>query len=161
MNYYTNLLNRRKKGGPLIEFVLVLPLMLFLFVLIFDIGRFTMANTAISDAASVGARAGARIGAPGGGTGNCTSLGPVSNVSYRAACEAARNFQVGWKVQNVRIERPNGGICRIGDPYVIVEVTGEMSYFNPLFSGLAILSPGGYNFGAITQKGIARCEVVR
>lgn len=152
--------NRRKKGGPMLEFVLVLPIILFLFVLVFDIGRFTMANTAISDAAGVGARAGARIGAPGGGSGNCTNLGPSSNVSYRATCEAARNFQVGWKVENVSVSRPGGGLCRISDPYVVVEVTGSINYFNPLFAGLALFT-GGYDFGELKQKGIARCEVVR
>ena len=145
----------------MLEFVLVLPIILFLFVLVFDIGRFTMANTAMSDAAGVGARAGARIGAPGGGDGNCTNLGPASNVSYRASCEAARNFQVGWRVKNVKVSRPNGRLCRISDPYVVVEITGTISYFNPLFSGLALFVPGGYDFGELKQKGIARCEVVR
>ena len=156
-----NLIERKKKAGPLLEFVLVLPIILFLFVLIFDIGRFTMANTAVADAAAVGARAGARIGAPGGGSGDCSSLGPARNVSYRAACEAARNFQVGWAVNNVTVERPNGGLCRIGDPYVVVRVSGNIEYFNPLFAGLALALPNGYSFGEISQKGIARCEVVR
>lgn len=151
--------SRARHAGQLLEFMLVLPLALFLLVFAIDMGRLVLASTALTDAATVGARAGARIGYAGGGYGDCT--GPArggESPSYDATCQSLRVL-AGAKVTWVAVMEPAGGWCTNGAPWVRVEVRAEMSYIAP---GLGQLIGAFTGDGQeLISTGIARCEVTR
>ena len=53
----------RRRGGVLLEFVLILPLFLYLTLMSFDVGRLMVTYGALTDSAYVAARSAAQVGA--------------------------------------------------------------------------------------------------
>jgi len=158
--------SRRRRGGQLLEFTLLLPMALFLLVFSIDMGRTVLATTGLQDAAAVGARAGARIGFSGSvpGEGVCVGSSSTGNPSYDAFCESA-SILGGARVTGVEILSPNGYGQRFctespeSNTYVTIRARATIDYITP---GLATLI--GFTTGTgddIVVTGTARCEVTR
>jgi Flp pilus assembly protein TadG len=156
--------SRRRRGGILLEFALILPLALALITFSVDMGRLVMARTALHDAVSIAARTGARTGNPGTiPSGSTCAPGvavPADQASLKSFCEALGRTGL-VSPSTVTLLAPSAGYCRRDrqeDLFVTVTSTARVDYITPGLSGLLGLFEGGRD---IKVTATARCEVAR
>jgi uncharacterized membrane protein len=142
----------RRRAAVLIEFVMVLPLFLFLAVLAVDAGRWMLLRSELQDATQQAARAGAQVGGARLVVGD--GLG-WSEYTFNQALDA-----YGFSADGRTFAVESGATCNSSgsDRYVTVTATYQVS--NPLTPGLTSLLKG-VNMGPITLRAtsVALCEI--
>ena len=139
----------RRKAGLLLEFVMLLPITLILFMIMVDGARVLLVSGAVSDAAYRSARAGAVVGGAGFG-----------DVSEQAFEQALSEIPGSGIAQNPEINIVAGGICTNTDQYVEIQANYSIQLLTP---GLA----AAFNFfdndsGSqlrLDSTAVARCEI--
>lgn len=170
---------RRLRGATMIEFVLILPLMLFVTLFTIDMGNVILVNGAMQDAAYSAARAGAQTGGgsldPASGTYPCgtgASAGSCSTgVAYQSFQQAVHNVPgfAADQVSDAQMQILTGGRCAAtatparADNHVTVRVTYSQELLTP---GLALLmeitgSDVDDSRWQMSVVASSRCEVVR
>lgn len=169
---------RRRRGATLIEFVLILPLLMFVALFAVDMGNVILVNGAMQDATYTAARAGAQVGGASlmpNGTYPCGTRSSGSSCSSGASYEAFREAAThvpGYaskQISGARMKVLTGGKCVAqattarSDNHVTIAVTYQQKLITP---GLAILmnwsgadiDDGSWNMEVTASS---RCEVVR
>ena len=157
MNPYAKMLTRRnarRRGAVMLEFVLVLPMFLFLVFFTVDMGRMTMLSGMLSDSAYIAARAGAQHG--------------TRNIAGRdVIAEALTNVEEN--MPSFGAEEPMelnvlNSTCTGPQSHVEVEVSKRVEFITPgLGTLLGMPGGGGEDFDAWTLRSRATvlCEVSR
>lgn len=156
---------RQRGGMAMLEFMFILPALMFFLLLIFDIGRVSLMSGVLHDAANQAARAGAQAGggcinlATGGATGTCTeaAAGAVSVRSYVQSLEG----KPAVYADRARIEVVSGGVC-LSSPtsnHVVVNAFYEAPMITPGLNSLIGLAAG--EPWRLTANAVSRCEIVR
>lgn len=146
---------RRSRATALLEFVLLLPMFMFLMLFIFDVSRVLMVSGVAQDAAYRAARAGAVYGGadPDG-----------SRPALAAFNQATRELPGGGSLQNARVEIVRGSECiSTAGEYVEIRVHYDIDMVTPglgrLLNGInGLPADGAYH---LSSTAIARCEVAR
>lgn len=143
---------RHRRAAVLIEFVMVIPLFLFLAVLAVDAGRWMLLRSELQDATQQAARAGAQVGGANKVVGDGQRW---SEYTFNQALDAY-GFAAAGRTFNVS----SGASCSSSgiDRYVTVSTSYQVS--DPLTPGLTSLL-AGFNMGPITLKAtsVALCEI--
>jgi hypothetical protein len=169
----------RRRGATLLEFLLILPLLIFVSLFTVDMGHVILVNGAMQDAAYAAARAGAQVGGgsldPATGTFPCGTGASGSTcrtgVSYEAFSAAVGNIPgfASGKVIDPQMRILSGGRCEATanavrpDNHVTVEVSYSQELITP---GLALLmqwsgSRVDDSRWVMSVTATSRCEVVR
>lgn len=172
-------LRRRGRAATMMEFVLILPFMLFVSLFTVDMGNVVLVNGAMQDVAYSSARAGAQVG--GGslvvhsGTYPCglqaSGAGCRTGVSYDAFAASVAHVPgyASSQVRSAQMQILSGGKCVArasggrADNHVSVKVTYSQKLLTP---GLAILMKwsgsdidgSDWNMSVVASS---RCEIVR
>lgn len=171
-------LRRGRRAVSMLEFVILLPLMVFIMLFLIDMGSVVLANGAMQDVAYSASRTGAQVG--GGalisnGTYPCgrttTSFGCGSGASYTAFTDSLKQTPdyVAARTTNPQMRLRSGGKCvaaAVGsrtDNHVSAQVRYQQKLITP---GLgALLSAAGATVKngnwELTVSASSRCEVVR
>lgn len=143
---------RTRRAAVLIEFVMVIPLFLFLAVLAVDAGRWTLLRSELQDATQQAARAGAQVG---GGNALAGDGQRWSEYTFTQALD-----RLGFSPSGRTFAVMSGKTCSsVGqDRYVTITTSYQIS--NPLTPGLTSLLEG-FNSGPITVRAtsVALCEI--
>lgn len=158
MNCCSKILTRRRaprrRGAVMLEFVLVLPMFLFLVFFTVDMGRMTVLSGILSDSAYVAARSGAQRGG--------------ANIAGDRNVE--RTFERDQSnIPNLGADRPAqlriiNGSCTTDSSYIEVEVSKEVEFITPGLGVLLNLPGGGGDPLApwtLRSKGTVLCEIRR
>lgn len=166
------------RGSAMVEFVLMLPILVFSIMFIVDMGQVILVNGAMQDVAYSTARAGAQVGGgslTASGQFPCgtrtTAFGCASGASYTAFQASVKNAP-GYANNNVvspQMRLLSGGRCVANttrsraDNHVTAQVRYQQKLVTP---GLAqLLSASGANIKSgrweMTVTASSRCEVVR
>jgi Flp pilus assembly protein TadG len=157
---HQHLRHRRRRATALLEFVLILPLFLFLTLFIIDASRMLFVKGAMSDVSYRTARAGAVVG----GAGTATS-GP-SRTAFDAAVVEVPGAD---SAERLTLQITRGQTCTVADPYVAIDVSFRLRLLTPGLAQLLDFSTGSTtgSSGALasgqfemSSSAIARCEVV-
>ena len=149
---------RRRRATVLLEFMLILPLFLFMTVFAVDMGRMILISGALNDAAYVSARAGAQRG----------DAGNVENGPARNAFDRAAQMIPGANMTENAEFRIVQGRCTDANSYVVIEVVQQVDFITPGLGrllGLMARDPGAVpdtsTGWALRSRGAVLCEVVR
>jgi hypothetical protein len=158
---------RRRRGGLMFEFALLLPVVVFLIGFTVDMGRLVSLSSTLHDASAVAARSGARQGFAGSIPGGVPCNEPTrngSNPSYDAFCEAFRPIP-GSRLISVELRSPSsdgtGRWCSRnyeGNLYVSFRARAHLDYITPGIESVIAVTKGGRD---LVATGVARCEVAR
>lgn len=154
-----------RRGMAMLEFLFILPALMFFLLLTFDIGRVSLMSGALHDAANQAARAGAQAGggcinlATGSAPSSCSesSSGAVSVRSFTEAFAA----RPGVDASRATLRVESGGVCltAASSNHVIVSANYDAPLVTPgLTTLLGITSEGPWQLSA---RAVARCEIVR
>lgn len=150
--------NRRRRGRAtvLLEFMMILPLFMFMTLFAVDMGRMILVAGAMNDAAYVSARAGAQRGYAGD-----PQNGPARNAFNRAV-DAIPGTSSGADADFTIVR----GTCNTANSYIVVEVTQDVDFITPglgLLLGIVDRSerPGLGPTWQLYSRGAVLCEVVR
>jgi len=145
---------RRRRAAVLIEFVMVIPLFLFLAVLAVDAGRWVLLRSELQDATQQAARAGAQVG------GAAVAVGDGQRWSEYTFNRALNAY--GFSAAGRTFAVVSGATCNSAEasPDRYVTVTTSYQVTNPLTPGLTSLL-NGFNMGPITLRAtsVALCEI--
>lgn len=149
--------SRTRRGVVLLEFVLTLPMFLFMMLFVIDIARVMMVSGAVQDATYRAARAGATYGAAS--TGDVTP----SNDAFEQALDELPGGSAA-DITSFTIMR--GEVCTASEPYVEIQVAYSVEMVTPGLGALLNIA-GGDGDGLfpsdsryqLTSTAIARCEV--
>ena len=150
--------SRRRRAVVLLEFVLTLPMFLFLVLFVIDVGRVMMVSNAMQDSTYRAARAGAVYGAAEAG-----GFSPSRDAFDQAISELPGASAAN--IENFRVVR--GRTCTVTDPYVEIDVEYSIEMITPGLGALlqmASSKPSDDPFSGeyeVTSNAIARCEVAR
>lgn len=169
---------RRSRAATMMEFVLILPLMLFVILFTVDMGNVILVNGAMQDTAYSSARAGAQVGGgsltpdgryPCGVTNSGTSCN--QGASYTAFRSAVANVPgyTSKQLTDVKMQIVTGGKCTAtgtsarSDNHVTIKVAYKQKLLTPGLSLLMDWSGSDIDNGAWNMSVVAssRCEVVR
>lgn len=147
---------RGRRATVLIEFMMILPLFLFLTLFAVDMGRMILVAGAMNDAAYVSARAGAQRGAAGD---------PQTGASRTAFERAVSAIPGASSTENTEFRIVQGS-CTNENSYIVIEVVQEVDFITPgLGSLLGMVDRSeGSDIGrswALHSRGAVLCEVVR
>lgn len=155
----------RRRGLAMLEFLFILPFLLFFLLFTFDIGRMSLVSGILHDAANQAARAGAQAGGgcinlgTGGFAATCreTSPGAVSVRSFNQTLAAMPLVTV----EDARMTVTSGGVCSssAGNNHVVVTARYAAPMFTPGLPTVLGLARG--EPWALTATATARCEIVR
>lgn len=161
--------NGGRRGVTMLEFVLTLPILMYIIMLILDMGMVIVANGTMQDAAYAAARAGAQVG--GASYSQATNSFPCGAKSAECRTGASYNALTATLAQspsgrasNPRMAITSGGICTTSsDTYVTTKVTYDHKLMTPGLAKLIGWSGGVADGSAwkMTTTGTSRCEVVR
>lgn len=143
---------RRRRAAVLIEFVMVIPLFLFLAVLAVDAGRWMLLRSELQDATQQAARAGAQVG---GGEVIVGDGQRWSEYTFNQALDA-----YGFSAAGRTFDVASGATCTSSGSNRYVTVTATYQVSDPLTPGLTSLLEG-FNMGPITLRttSVALCEI--
>jgi Flp pilus assembly protein TadG len=156
---------RRRRGLDLIEFMFVLPFLLFFMLFTFDIGRVSLMSGILHDAANQAARAGAQAG------GGCIDLAagsaPTTCRESAAGAVSVRSFNEAMRGKpliepdQARVQVTSGGVCTSSPTsnHVVVTATYRAPMFAPGLPTLLGLARG--EPWELSANAVARCEIVR
>lgn len=169
---------RRSRAATMMEFVLILPLMLFVVLFTVDMGNVILVNGAMQDAAYSAARAGAQVGGgsltpdgryPCGQGASGTSC--TQGASYEAFRSSVANVPgyTSKQLSAVSMQIATGGRCAANataarsDNHVTIRVAYNQKLLTPGLSVLMDWSGSDMEDGAWKMAAVAssRCEVVR
>lgn len=170
--------HRRRRAVSMLEFVIVLPTMVFIMMFVIDMGGVVLANGSMQDVAYSASRAGAQVG--GGalvsnGTYPCgqrtTSYSCASGASHSAFKNSMKNAPsyVSSNTTKHQVRLLSGGKCvasAVGgrtDNHVTAQVRYEQKLSTPGLPTLlraAGAKVNGSNW-ELTVNASSRCEVVR
>ena len=169
--------HRRARGATMLEFVLILPLMLFTILFTVDMGRVILVNGAMHDAAYSAARAGAQVGGGGlhyqSGNNVCQNntvcpegSGAVARRAFNAAVEVMPGATMSELAPTVRVV--TGSVCsaspvHAGNAYVTVSATYSTRLLTPGLAQALAITGGDIQSGRWQSEvvAVARCEIVR
>lgn len=144
---------RRTMAATLLEFVLLLPMVLFLMLFIFDMSRVLMVSGTAQDATYRAARAGAAYG----------GADPDGTQPSREAFNLTLDELPGGSgVVEPLFVIEAGTVCDLGDQYVEVRVDYGVDLMSPgLGRFLNIMNGEGWSDGGfrMSSSAVARCEV--
>lgn len=148
----------RTKAGSLLEFMLILPIFLFLFLLLLDGSRLLLVSGALSDATYRSARAAAVSGG--------ASFGDTANVAFD---QAISEIPGASTAQQPTLSVVRGSICSNADPYVEVKADFAVELLTPGLGAMASWITGEPNSSPLLAGGsirmdktaVARCEVAQ
>lgn len=139
---------RRRRGAVLIEFVLILPLFLFLCMFSIDMGRLVIIAGAVNDATYVAARSGAQRG------------DAFEDDNAQIAFERARSSIPGASA----LEAPElvivQGRCTSSNSYIVVEAAQEVPLITPGLGRLVGMVNQEPTF-TVSSQATVLCEIVR
>lgn len=148
----------------MLEFIIILPMFLFLIVFMVDMGRVIMVATAVQEATYRSARASAIAG--GADLLVTDSQGGLGSVSDAAFFQALEETPGGRSAENISLSTVSGGRCEQSEPnnFVTIQATYDVKFLTPGMGGLLRLAGGGttelgtsYSLQAVS---VSRCEVV-
>lgn len=168
----------RSRAATMMEFVLILPLMLFVVLFTVDMGNVIFVNGTMQDAAYSSARAGAQVG---GGSMTTDGRFPCGTTKTSTSCRQGASWTAfNAAVQNVpgytskqisgaQMQILTGGKCTAAatpsrsDNHVTVKVTYNHKLLTPGLSVLMSWSGSKIDNGAwaMSVTASSRCEVVR
>lgn len=148
----------RRRGGVLFEFVMILPLFLFMMMLVMDGARLLLVSSAMSDATYRAARAGAVAG--GADMGNSSQLAFNQALGEIPGAHAAGGA-------NATVVR--GSVCSNAQPYVEIRSEYQVELLTPMLGGLFELATGQGSSSSWLDNGylnmdsvaVARCEIAQ
>lgn len=156
--------SRRRRGVDLLEFIFVLPFILFFMMFTFDIGRISLMSGMLHDATNQAARAGAQVG---GGCLPANSSGASCSeaTANAAAPQAFRQAMAGKPLIDPaqgRMQVTTGALCRTTGPnlFVTVETSYEANLTTPGLPALLNLTVREGPW-LLQATAVARCEIVR
>ena len=146
--------SRHRRATVLLEFMLILPLFLFLVFFSVDMGRLMVVYGAVGDATYVAARAGAQYG-----TTNVNGV-PVADEAYQRSLDGMPGVS-GSTSKLVVIS----GECTSKSSYIVTEGQQTVSLITPGLGALLKSFEGGDSgYGAdwvLKARASVLCEVVR
>lgn len=154
----------RRRGVDLIEFIFVLPFLLFFMLFTFDIGRISLMSGMLHDAANQSARVGSQVGGgclPGSSTGaSCNE-----RTANAASPEAFRQAMTGKPLidpARAKMDVTSGALCQTTGPnlFVTVRATYDAELATPGLPALLNLTVRGGPW-VLQATAVARCEIVR
>lgn len=151
-------LRRRSRGAGVLEFTLLMPILLYMLLLPWDLATISMAQSSMYANVDQASRAGAQAGGacPAG---NC-STGPAG----QAFTESLRHMPMSNSVTDTKFLVQSGKICSATDPadkYVTTKATYKVKLISPMlgmFLGGSLADIQEVD-GSVTA--VARCEVSR
>lgn len=152
MKALTRRRSSRSKAGLLLEFTMLLPITLILFLLLVDGARVLLVSGAVSDATYRSARAGAVVGGA-----------QFGETSFKAFDQALDEIPGGSLAQQPNLEIVNGAICTNFEQYVEVTSRYEIKLLTPgLASAFNLFGQNSSNTNlALSTTAVARCEVAQ
>lgn len=143
---------RRVRGVVMIEFMLLLPLFMFICLFTVDLGRLVVVSGAVNDATYVAARSGAQRGsATEGDNAQITFEKTIKNIPGAAKLPAAEFTVID-------------GDCTTSSSYIVVEarqsvplITPGMNELMNVFTGGSLQNPGYM----VSSRGVVLCEIIR
>jgi Flp pilus assembly protein TadG len=155
---------RRRRGVDLLEFMFVLPFLLFFMLFTFDIGRISLMSGMLHDATNQAARVGSQVG---GGCLPASTSGAVCNeaTANAASPQAFRQAMTGKPLidpSRGRMQVTTGSLCRTTGTNLFVTVNASYD--------AELITPGLPTLLGLTVRGgpwrleataVARCEIVR
>lgn len=168
----------RRRAATMMEFVLILPMLLFVTLFTVDMGNVILVNGAMQDTAYSAARAGAQVGGgsllPNGSypCGTRSSAGPCTRGASYEAFRAAVDNVPGYtadKLGNVQMRILTGGKCVASatptraDNHVTVSVEYTQRLMTPGLALLMSVTGSDIDDGRwrMSVTASSRCEVVR
>lgn len=159
MNRYAKMLTRRsaprRRGAVMLEFVMILPMFLFLVFFTVDMGRMTMLSGMLSDTAYIAARAGAQHG---------TREVAGRDVIQEALDRVEGNMPTFGADNPIQLTQANAR-CSGPQSHVEVEVTKDVDFITPGLSSLLGAFGGGssvnLNTWTLRSRATVLCEVSR
>jgi Flp pilus assembly protein TadG len=142
--------NRRRKAGLLLEFVMLLPITLILFMVLVDGARVLLISGAVSDATYRSARAGAVVGG--------ASYGDVAGEAFAAALDEIPGGSLAVNPEMIVV---SGERCSAFESYVEIKSTYTVDLFTPgLAAAFGFLDRETDGGGLrLDSTAVARCEV--
>lgn len=138
---------RLRRGAQLLEFLLVLPLMLFVMLFTVDMGRLALAHSAVTEAAFSAARQGGQAGRTSDSTAAATAHEVLIHAPVVDADQATTTVLPGRRV------------CSSSNVYVQVRVSTEVGMLTPGLGRLVGMVVA--DDWAVAATGTARCEIAR
>lgn len=168
----------KSRAATMMEFVLILPLMIFVVLFTVDMGNVILVNGAMQDAAYSAARAGAQVGGgsltpqgtyPCGTTQTSTTCRQGASWSAFSSALKAIPGHTSNQITDARMQIVTGGRCAArattarSDNHVTVKVAYNQKLVTPALSTLMSWSGANIDKGAwkISVTASSRCEVVR
>lgn len=168
--------SRRPRGATMIEFVLILPVLLFVTLFTIDMGNVILTNGAMQDAAYSAARSGAQVGGgalvPSTGTFQCTlKTSCRTGVSYDSFRESVAGVP-GYSSKvftDAKMQLLSGARCTsragasVPNNHVTVKVTYTQRMLTPGLTWLMQWTGSDIDDGKwqMSVTAVSRCEVVR
>lgn len=167
----------RRRGATMLEFVLIVPLLMFTILFTVDMGRVILVNGGMHDAAYSAARAGAQVGGGGlhyqsgknvcqNGTVCAEGSGAVARRAFNSAASTLPGAQLSELAPTVRIT--TGSVCsanpvHAGNAYVTVQATYSTKLLTPGLAQALSITGGDIQSGRWQSEvvAVARCEIVR
>lgn len=149
MNTNRRIISRRRRGTALLEFVMILPIFVFMILMSVDLGRMMLNYGAVSDASYIAARAGAQYG----------TASPAGRPGSKAAFANALAGMPGINEAEASLRIINGN-CGSEVSYIVVEGSYPVKPFTPGLSAMLGVLNGTESFTLKTRAAVL-CEVVR
>jgi Flp pilus assembly protein TadG len=155
---------RPRRGVDMLEFIFVLPFLLFIMLFTFDIGRISLMSGMLHDATTQAARVGSQVGgaclpaSSSGGTCTEATTNAASPRAFRQAMEGKPLIDP----RRARMQVDSGARCQTTGADLFVTITG--TYDAELATpGLPLLLNLTVREGPwlLRATAVARCEIVR
>lgn len=170
--------DRRRRGATMMEFVLILPVLLFVTLFTIDMGNVILTNGAMQDAAYSAARSGAQLGGggldPATGKITCALNTQCRNGVAYDSFASTMQYVPGHSNQvftEPRMTLVAGAKCSAGNyqtsstpnNHVIVKVTYKQKMLTPGLTWLMQWTGSSVDSGVwnMSVTAVSRCEVVR
>jgi len=149
---------RRQRGSALLEAIFVVPVMLFLLLMIVDLGRLVYTKNALQDATQTAVRAASQRG------GTVINGTKVAQIAFEQALAATP----GVNAANAKLTslQPNG-VCTNTSAGRTIRIRSQYTFrFNTpgLNAMLGFMAPAGQTAGSatttITAGSALRCEII-
>jgi Flp pilus assembly protein TadG len=147
---------RHLRGAQaMLEFVILLPILVFIMVLTIDIGHIIFLANALQDATYASARTGAQVG------GACVASCPASSAAQTTFDQAVLGIPGHPPLASVTWKPKTGLICKntVADSEVTIQATYPITFVTPGMFALVHAVIGAVP--ALSATGVARCEVSR